>query len=83
LRDEAHRFAITTHRAGRSKTLVTSELDDIPGVGPARKKMLLNTFGSARAVRQAGLAELEAAPGINREMARVIYGHFHPDWQPG
>lgn len=83
LRDEAHRFAITTHRAGRSKTLVTSELDDIPGVGPARKKMLLNTFGSARAVRQAGLVELEAAPGINREMARVIYGHFHPDWQPG
>nr|WP_230975485.1 excinuclease ABC subunit UvrC [Acetobacter garciniae] len=80
LRDEAHRFAITTHRAGRSKTLVTSELDDIPGVGPARKKMLLNTFGSARAVKQAGLGELEAAPGISHEMARAIYGHFHPDW---
>lgn len=82
LRDEAHRFAITTHRAGRSKTLVTSELDDIPGVGPARKKMLLNTFGSARAVKQAGLGELEAAPGISHEMARAIYGHFHPDWTP-
>lgn len=83
LRDEAHRFAITTHRAGRSKTLVTSELDDIPGVGPARKKMLLNTFGSARGVKQAGLPELESAPGINRETARAVYGHFHPDWTPG
>ncbi|MFP2872124.1 excinuclease ABC subunit UvrC [Acetobacter tropicalis] len=82
LRDEAHRFAITTHRAGRSKTLVTSELDDIPGVGPARKRMLLNVFGSARSVKQAGLSELESAPGINRETARAVYGHFHPDWTP-
>ncbi len=83
LRDEAHRFAITTHRSGRSKTLVKSELDDVPGIGPARKKLLLNTFGSARAIKQAGLAELEAAPGISRETARAIYGHFHPDWTPG
>ena len=82
LRDEAHRFAITTHRSGRSKTLVKSELDDVPGIGPARKKLLLNTFGSARAIKQAGLAELEAAPGISRETARAIYGHFHPDWTP-
>ncbi|WP_249209081.1 excinuclease ABC subunit UvrC [Acetobacter okinawensis] len=80
LRDEAHRFAITTHRSGRSKALVTSELDDIPGIGPARKKMLLNTFGSARAVKQAGLEALEAAPGVSREIARAVYGHFHPDW---
>ncbi len=80
LRDEAHRFAITTHRAGRSKTLVRSELDDIPGVGPARKRALLKHFGSARSVRQAGLGELENAPGINRDMARAIYGYFHPDW---
>ncbi|ARW09253.1 UvrABC system protein [Acetobacter ascendens] len=83
LRDEAHRFAITTHRSGRSKTLVKSELDDVPGIGPARKKLLLNTFGSARAIKQAGLAELEAAPGISRETARAIYGHFHPDWTSG
>ncbi|ANA13615.1 excinuclease ABC subunit UvrC [Acetobacter oryzifermentans] len=83
LRDEAHRFAITTHRSGRSKTLVKSELDDVPGIGPARKKLLLNTFGSARAIKQAGLAELEAAHGISRETARAIYGHFHPDWTPG
>lgn len=82
LRDEAHRFAITTHRAGRSKTLVRSELDDVPGIGPARKKALLNTFGSARGVKQAGLSELESAAGINRETARAIYGHFHPDWVP-
>ncbi|MDN6713956.1 MAG: helix-hairpin-helix domain-containing protein, partial [Acetobacter sp.] len=82
LRDEAHRFAITTHRSGRSKALVTSELDDIPGIGPARKKMLLNTFGSARAVKQAGLEALEAAPGVSRELAREVYGHFHPGWSP-
>ncbi|MBS4073587.1 excinuclease ABC subunit UvrC [Ameyamaea chiangmaiensis] len=80
LRDEAHRFAITTHRAGRSKTLVMSELDDIPGIGAARKRALLNHFGSARGVRQAGLNDLEAVSGISRETARSIYGHFHPDW---
>jgi excinuclease ABC subunit C len=79
LRDEAHRFAITTHRAGRSKTLVTSELDEIPGVGSARKRALLNHFGSARGVKMAGLHDLEAAPGINRETARRVYAHFHPD----
>ena len=78
VRDEAHRFAITTHRAGRSKTLVTSELDEIEGVGPGRKRSLLNHFGSARGVKQAGLHDLEAAPGINRETARRVYGHFHP-----
>jgi excinuclease ABC subunit C len=77
LRDEAHRFAITTHRAGRSKALVTSELDEVPGVGAARKRALLNHFGSARGVKQAGLHDLEAAPGINRETARRVYEHFH------
>jgi excinuclease ABC subunit C len=78
IRDETHRFAITTHRAGRSKGLVTSELDEVPGVGTARKRALLNHFGSARGVKQAGLADLENAPGINRETARRIYAHFHP-----
>ncbi len=77
LRDEAHRFAITTHRAGRSKALVTSELDEIPGIGAARKRALLNHFGSARGVRQAGLQDLEAAPGISRETAKRVYEHFH------
>lgn len=78
LRDEAHRFAISTHRAGRSKALIRSELDDIPGVGTAIKRRLLNHFGSARGVRQAGLADLEACPGIGPAMARKIHGHFHP-----
>jgi excinuclease ABC subunit C len=78
LRDEAHRFAITTHRAGRGRALVTSELDEIAGVGPARKRALLNHFGSARGVKQAGLVDLEAAPGINRATARLVYAHFHP-----
>ncbi len=78
LRDEAHRFAITTHRAGRAKALVTSELDEIVGIGPGRKRALLNHFGSARGVKQAGLVDLEAAPGISREIARRVYAHFHP-----
>ena len=78
VRDETHRFAITTHRASRSKGLVTSELDEVPGVGSARKRSLLNHFGSARGVKQAGLSDLEAAPGINRETARRIYAFFHP-----
>src|SRR4051794_28370808 len=83
LRDEAHRFAITTHRAGRSKSLVRSELDDIPGVGPALKRKLLNHFGSARGVRNAALPDLENAPGIGPAVARKIYEHFHPGTTEG
>ena len=78
LRDEAHRFAISSHRAGRSKALLTSELDEIAGIGPGRKRALLNHFGSARGVKQAGLQDLEAAPGISRQIARLVYAHFHP-----
>jgi excinuclease ABC subunit C len=78
LRDEAHRFAITTHRAGRSKKITTSELDEVPGIGAARKKALLNHFGSARGVKNAGLKDLEAVDGINRATARAVYAHFHP-----
>lgn len=78
LRDEAHRFAITTHRAGRSKALTTSELDEVPGVGPALKRALLNHFGSARGVKQAALADLQNCPGIGPAAARRIFGHFHP-----
>ncbi|MDO9709684.1 excinuclease ABC subunit UvrC [Paracraurococcus lichenis] len=83
LRDEAHRFAITTHRAGRSKSLVKSELDEIPGVGSALKRKLLNHFGSARGVRNAALSDLENAPGIGPSVARKIYGHFHPGTTDG
>lgn len=78
LRDEAHRFAITTHRAGRSKSLTRSELDEIPGVGSAIKRRLLNHFGSARGVRQAGLSDLNNCPGIGPAMATRIHEHFHP-----
>jgi len=78
LRDEAHRFAITTHRAGRSKAIRQSELDEIQGIGAARKRALLNHFGSSRGVKMAGLADLEAAPGISHETARRVYAHFHP-----
>jgi excinuclease ABC subunit C len=78
LRDEAHRFAITTHRNARSKKITTSELDDIEGIGPARKKALLNHFGSARGVKAAGLRDLENVTGINATTARTIYAHFHP-----
>jgi excinuclease ABC subunit C len=78
LRDEAHRFAVSAHRAGRSKALTRSELDDIPGVGPALKRALLNHFGSARGVKQAALADLQNCPGIGPAAARRIFGHFHP-----
>ena len=81
LRDEAHRFAITTHRAGRSKALVTSELDEVQGVGPSRKRALLNHFGSARGVKQAGLRDLEAVPGVSSDTARRVYAHFHPGFR--
>ncbi len=76
LRDEAHRFAIGTHRAKRQKALVTSPLDEVPGIGPARKKALLLHFGSARAVQRAGLSDLEQVPGINKTVARKIYDFF-------
>jgi excinuclease ABC subunit C len=79
LRDEAHRFAIATHRAKRTKALGRSPLDEIDGVGARRKQALLHHFGSARAVARAGLAELERVVGINKTVAKKIYDHFHPD----
>ncbi|GAB4151472.1 MAG: excinuclease ABC subunit UvrC [Sphingomonadales bacterium] len=77
LRDEAHRFAISSHRARRAKASLRSSLDSVPGIGAKRKKALLHHFGSARAVAQAGVAELTAVDGISRQMAEAIYGHFH------
>ena len=79
LRDEAHRFAIGTHRAKRSKATGRSTLDDIPGVGGKRKRALLHHFGSAREVAQAGLVDLEKVAGISRAVARTIYEHFHAE----
>ncbi len=78
LRDEAHRFAIGAHRAKRSKAIVANPLDDVPGIGPARKRALLMHFGTSRAVRGATLEDLERAPGISKLMAASIHGHFHP-----
>ncbi len=79
LRDEAHRFAIGSHRARRTKNIARSALDEIDGVGGARKRALLHHFGSARGVSEAGLADLEKVEGISRTMARRIYDHFHPE----
>ncbi len=77
LRDEAHRFAIGAHRAKRSKAIAANPLDDVPGIGPARKKALLMHFGTSRAVRGATLEDLEKAPGISHAMAEAIHAHFH------
>jgi excinuclease ABC subunit C len=77
LRDEAHRFAIGTHRARRSKAIAQSSLDEIDGIGARRKKALLHHFGSARAVERAGLADLEAVEGISKSVARRIHDHFN------
>lgn len=79
LRDEAHRFAIGTHRAKRAKAVGASPLDEVPGIGPGRKKALLLHFGSAREVARAGLADLETVPGISGAVAKKIYDHFHSE----
>jgi excinuclease ABC subunit C len=77
LRDEAHRFAIGTHRAKRSKEFVRSPLDEIAGIGPSRKRALLHHFGTAKGVAGAGLSDLEKVPGINRATAKLVYDFFH------
>ena len=76
LRDEAHRFAIGTHRAKRAKTQMANPLDEIAGIGPSRKRALLAHFGSAKAVSRAGLPDLEAVEGVSKAMAEKIYNHF-------
>ncbi len=77
LRDEAHRFAIGTHRAKRAKSVGATPLDDVPGVGATRKRALLAHFGSAKAVSRADLADLKAVDGISDTLAETIYDHFH------
>jgi excinuclease ABC subunit C len=77
LRDEAHRFAIGTHRAKRAKSLGANPLDEIPGIGPTRKRALLKHFGSAKAVSRAGVLDLAAVDGISAETAQKIYDFFH------
>lgn len=77
LRDEAHRFAIGTHRAKRAKAVGATPLDDVPGVGATRKRALLAHFGSAKAVGRANLSDLKAADGVSDALAQTIYDYFH------
>jgi len=77
LRDEAHRFAIGTHRARRSKAMGASPLDEIEGIGPRRRRALMNHFGSAKAVSRASVEDLKTVDGISGEIAQRIYDHFH------
>jgi excinuclease ABC subunit C len=77
LRDEAHRFAIGAHRDKRSKAIGASPLDEVPGIGPARKKALLMHFGTARAVRGASLEDLQRAPGVSAGVAQQVYDFYH------
>ena len=77
LRDEAHRFAIGTHRAKRAKAVGATPLDEVPGVGAARKRALLAHFGSAKAVSRANLSDLKAVEGVSDALAETIYAFFH------
>lgn len=77
LRDEVHRFAIGAHRAKRSKAITVSSLDEVPGIGPSRKKALLMHFGTAKAVKSAALDDLQRAPGVSKAVAQQVYDYFH------
>ena len=77
LRDEAHRFAIGSHRARRKSDIARNPLDEVAGIGPTRKRALLRHFGTAKAVSRADIADLRAVPGISDELARAIHGFFH------
>ncbi|ADH89746.1 excinuclease ABC, C subunit [Ancylobacter novellus DSM 506] len=77
LRDEAHRFAIGSHRARRKKDIAQSGLQEIPGIGPTRKRALLHHFGTLKAIERASLADLEGVPGVNAATARAVYDFFH------
>lgn len=79
LRDEAHRFAITGHRSRRQKARNRSPLEDIPGLGPKRRRELLRQFGGLQAVARAGVDDLTRVKGISRTLAQSIYSHFHAD----
>ncbi|HEV7438948.1 MAG TPA: excinuclease ABC subunit UvrC [Methylobacterium sp.] len=77
LRDEAHRFAIGSHRARRKRELVRNPLDEIAGIGPTRKRALLHHFGTVKAIQRAALEDLAKAPGVNAATARAVYDFFH------
>jgi excinuclease ABC subunit C len=77
LRDEAHRFAVGSHRQRRKRDLREAGLQEIPGIGPTRKRALLHHFGTLKAIERASLADLTKVPGINAETARKVYDFFH------
>jgi excinuclease ABC subunit C len=77
LRDEAHRFAIGTHRAKRKRELTKNPLDEIPGIGPARKRALLQHFGTVKAIKMAAFEDLSGAPGVNEATAKAVHAFFH------
>jgi excinuclease ABC subunit C len=77
VRDEAHRFAVSYHRQKREKRALVSPLDEIAGIGPARKRALLAHFGSAKAVSRASPEDMQAVAGISAQMAQAIYDFFH------
>jgi excinuclease ABC subunit C len=77
IRDEAHRFAITYHRNVRQKASVRSQIDSVPGIGDARRKALIKTFGSVRGIKAAGVDEIAAVPGMNRKLAETVKEHLH------
>jgi excinuclease ABC subunit C len=77
VRDEAHRFAITHHRGRRDRAMTSSILDELPNIGPARKRVLLNHFGSPEAVVAATREQLEAVPGLPGKTAREVWTHLH------
>jgi excinuclease ABC subunit C len=77
LRDEAHRFAVGSHRARRKRDIASGGLQEIPGVGPARKRALLRHFGTLAAIERASLADLEKVPGVNDATAKAVYDYFH------
>jgi len=79
LRDEVHRYAIGAHREKRSRAISASPLDEIPGIGPARKRALLLHFGTAGKVRAASLEDLQRAPGVSKTVARTVYDFYHPN----
>jgi excinuclease ABC subunit C len=77
VRDEAHRFALAHHRNRRDRAMTSSLLDELPGVGPARKRALLAHFGSPEAIVSASSEELQAVPGLPAKVARDLHGHLH------
>ncbi len=83
LRDESHRFAITFHRQKRATSMVSSALDGIPGLGPAKQRALLKHFGSVKRIRATSIDQLQEAPGIGRSLAASVHAFLHPDQAPG